>query len=354
MEAHLNVLKLCKSEEKRGRFTWVYARYLFFLASVIGAKPPTDFAHGLALALLSDYEDARFLVSLFPQGPPTTWKEAAAVFLVQGNEPRCLCWAAVSGAAGQRELLRRSALGGYAWGICCYHKFGKEQDCLTRESTWAMGEPNAMLNLGSRMWIGRKADVDERRAVELVREAASLGEMYSFLSLADMAPLYGSVQYYELVHQAAIGPDSHRAVGRMISSAVEELEWLQKGGSGRFVFEIGAVWKVRKGFLRDRFGSASDTAGEVAISLHTKWCGEAKSGILGSLWLSRSLGVLRDIRLLIANLVWQERAAWSERGANPAIVADRDACFLVYHNNTKERVLEEREINEDTESESDN
>ena len=56
-------------------------------------------------------------------------------------------------------------------------------------------------------------------------------------------------------------------------------------------------------------------ASERAIAFYRRTNEEAKRAVLCWLWLVEEKRVVKDIRLLIANLVWEERAAWSERPA---------------------------------------
>ncbi len=82
--AQADVLKLAKTKEQRERIKWFHARRTFFSKQDSFSRDPRWFAEGLALAKLCDHDDARFLVSLFPGGPPANQKEAKAVFLALG------------------------------------------------------------------------------------------------------------------------------------------------------------------------------------------------------------------------------------------------------------------------------
>lgn len=61
------------------------------------------------------------------------------------------------------------------------------------------------------------------------------------------------------------------------------------------------------------------------MRLYTQWLSGAKMGVLCWLWLSKGTGVARDIRLLIADLIWDERAAWSERAIPESDVSCKDS-----------------------------
>ncbi len=51
-------------------------------------------------------------------------------------------------------------------------------------------------------------------------------------------------------------------------------------------------------------------AWDEAVSLYNMWRDEAKRGVMCWMWISRHLNVMKDIRLLIAEVVWIERSSW--------------------------------------------
>ncbi len=143
-KVHADVLKMAKTEEKRQRIKWFHARGVFF-------EQWNGFAEGLELARHCDHEDARLLVSLFPNGAPTRGIDAKIVFLAQEDDARCLCWAGECRANTEEEeidlfrpvghdteLFRRSAEKGYAWGMTCWGECSGDMQWL--EKAVALGE----------------------------------------------------------------------------------------------------------------------------------------------------------------------------------------------------------------------
>ncbi len=53
-------------------------------------------------------------------------------------------------------------------------------------------------------------------------------------------------------------------------------------------------------------------AGERAAMLFKQWR-DNRQAVLCWLWIAKQLQIARDIRVLIADLIWKDRAAWSER-----------------------------------------
>ncbi len=78
-------------------------------------------------------EDAKWLVALFPFGARLTREEAKRVFLVQGEDPRAMCFAALvcwSGAEEEIELIRRAARLGCAAAQARMVVMSEESDCF--------------------------------------------------------------------------------------------------------------------------------------------------------------------------------------------------------------------------------
>ncbi len=93
---------------------------------------------------------------------------------------------------------------------------------------------------------------------------------------------------------------------------VVEKQTNENGGSGRIVCEMGAAFAARDWWRTLGFSSSTLAACERVIQLHKKWCQEAEMAVLCWLWTARHFGVSKDIRLMIADLIWDDRAAWSE------------------------------------------
>jgi hypothetical protein len=47
-----------------------------------------------------------------------------------------------------------------------------------------------------------------------------------------------------------------------------------------------------------------------AVGLHDEWCDNAKQAIESWGLIGRRLGVMRDVRMMIARMVWEERCVW--------------------------------------------
>ncbi len=309
MGVHGDVLKMAATEEKRERIKWYHARRAFFDQRL--------FDHGLALARQSEHEDARLLVSLFPSGPPSTREEAAARFLACQDDARCLCWASHF-CDSEMELLERSAAAGYAWAQALYGRMlsGRSRDAEKRqwiEKAVAQGERDAMATLADWLWKSTNGVAgDEVRKLNLWRDAAELGHKEAQLCYANTCFAKDSLEQFQWLRRSAVQLCERNAKLMLCRAVVPQLHLMEQCGRGRIVFEIGAALSAINdpGLFED--GSEKARAAQRVVSLYLQWNAAAKKAILCWIWMARELGVARDIRLMIADCIWDDRAAWSE------------------------------------------
>ncbi len=306
MDIHSDVLKMAKTKEKQERIKWFYARRVFF--------DDESYSGGLALAMLCDHPDARFLVSLFPHGIPETQAEVAAVFLAHDDDARCLCWAAECGASGGAKLYLRSAEMGCAYGKTRSSKFewqDVERGALLEKAA-AQGDPAALVALARLLQFFPELPECRVRSHLLFREAASLGAADAQWEVGKNLCARDSVEQYVWLRRAAL---QCVTVALRVLKSTAEFHWTKyrEGNSGRIVYEIGMGLASIESWELTAPTSGGVEAGRQCIAMYRKWCEEAKTGVLCWIWLARKEGVAKDIRLLIADLIWEDRAAWSER-----------------------------------------
>lgn len=88
-------------------------------------------------------------------------------------------------------------------------------------------------------------------------------------------------------------------------------------GRGRIVFEVGAACKGHLDmFNGTAFGFLMELEGLVAmqrcVEQHDSFCSDAETAIECWIGVGRRLNVAKDIRLVIARMLWTQRAEWSE------------------------------------------
>ena len=74
------------------------------------------------------------------------------------------------------------------------------------------------------------------------------------------------------------------------------------------LYEIGAAF----GEGTESIEEPEKTAVERAIALYTRCNGEASSSVMCWLWLAGEKHMCKDIRLVIADLIWNDRAELSD------------------------------------------
>ncbi len=308
MRVHADVLRMARTEEKRERIKWFYARRVFF------DRRPIE---GLMLARESNHPDARFLLSLFRDGAPETMTQAERMFLGRRDDARCCCWAAlcVLDPHSRNELLRQSAERGYAWGCelfgLLYDRVSPKLRTMWLEKAAVQGEVQAMYLLSRHLMEAGSEIGDEARGKRLMMDAAGGGAMQAQFDVGHFCAT-GSLEQLQWMHRAA-EQGSGNALSFLLERVIDSLQQYDAGASGRLVFEFGAAFSGKV-----KWHSLSPipeviAAADRAARLYERWLREVEQSILCWIWLARQEKVAKDIRLVIANLVWDERSAWSER-----------------------------------------
>ncbi len=168
--------------------------------------------------------------------------------------------------------------------------------------------PYLRSGFGSSIELACPDVIDTARAKVLLREAALLGEAEHQYTFALCFCPEHSLERYVWLRLATLA--GHRAALWCLKSKIAgRLKMYDEGASGRLVFEIGAT--------SSRVCCCAESAHEAeclrAVQLHAQWCEEARQGVLCWLWLARIKGMAKDMRCIIARLIWDDRAAWSER-----------------------------------------
>ncbi len=307
MKVHADILRMAKTQEQRERIKWFHARSVFF-SDVANA-----FADGLALARHSSHEDARFLVSLFPNHPPANDEEAVAVFLAHERDARCQYWAAKCSAQPRKQLVRRAAEGGCAWAQAWLALLepNKDEKMVWLDKALAQGEPEAMTNLALLLWDGYIVPRNRAESERLWREAAVLGHAAAQFKLAaeccDNDPREQVLWMCRSVTQGLQWGNrvlAEAAVGHVAAMEQGEKE------RGWAVFEIGAALAASSGWWQAETSEGGVAAGEKAMRLHRQWSEEARRAVEWWMRLAKERRVARDVRLLIADLVWEGRRSW--------------------------------------------
>ncbi len=167
------------------------------------------------------------------------------------------------------------------------------------EKAAAQGEPEAMATLAAGYW---DLTVSRNRFLKLLRESAELGLYSSQCEYADEGCSTNTAEQVKWLRREAMQSGTDVEILIIVHSARSQLKLFERGiPNEEVVFEIGDVLAGSKNW-RLVSNEASDTAaGERILFLYEQWKRAALKAVLCWLWLSRGLGVAKDIRVLIAD-----------------------------------------------------
>jgi hypothetical protein len=281
---------------------------------------PKDLSKGLQLARECRHEDARWLTSLFDREAPTDAEAAKAVFLAQSGDRRAVCFAGMVGKV-DRDLVRQAAEAGYPLAQALVAGWEDRGEAVAwAQRAASQGEPLGIVKLATFYWLGTVCEEDRLKARRLFREAAEMqhvSAMYNHAKrgLGEADP----ERYVWLGRAAALG--HHAAAMELTLAAEKQLGLWRTLQSGRVVLAIGEA-------LRERINVVAKTVFELecdeqylecadqVVKLSVGWTSLAQEAIRCWLMIGRrQRGTNRDVRMLVAKLLWRDRGAWSERDA---------------------------------------
>jgi hypothetical protein len=280
-----------------------------------------DIPEGLRMAKECEHEDAKWLVSLFPE---TTWM-TPEVLLKQGNGPRAMyfaeCIAPISGPFGalneRIDRLQQIAELGYApaqaWAAGASFENEEERFALARKAA-VQGDRDGLYELATCFQHGIGCETDEYKALMTLKEAAEMGHPVALCTFGELGFEESNWNRYLWWGRAA-AKGNKNAMYRLSHAAVQQVEVFKKGGSGRIVFEIGAAFEMPD--FKNRFGRLECRdevvpAVDLTIALHGGWCRKAKESIFCWIWVARQKKVVKDIRNIICKMLWADRGSWSD------------------------------------------
>ncbi len=281
---------------------------------------------GLRMARECSHPDAKWLCSLFSPGAsePVLVADVWRVMEAQGeDDPRALHVLAglFSNPHYSRErirLLRRAAELGYApaqaeLSFCC----PQEEELKWAKAAAAQGDRAGLAQLAWCLEKRRGCESDAAKVDALFLEAAELGDVGAMFAAGLYA--FSECQWERYLWW---GRAAARGCSRVLQDfhlgAKRQLKWYEAGGgSGRVIFELGAAYRGHvdvRGLVVFGERISKKKRAEVAqrcVDLHERWCRLARAAIECWLLVAARLGVVKDIRLLLARSLWESRSDWS-------------------------------------------
>ncbi len=246
--------------------------------------------------------------------------------------------------------MTRSAEAGYAWAqsIVSFHADSNAEQLAWLEKSASQGERDAIAMLSEAL----SSSSNESRSSALLREAAFLGHPDAQMQWALRLRVGGSPEAFAWMRRSAIQRPAgvflsfNDALSFLLQCVQRELAWWDRPeeqrklewlidteaqqGVNREEMDEWVRQNVRKKRAECRIalneiGLALDSIcgwknvapdervfvpGSRAVALAREWRKNASQAVLCWIWLSRQLGLIRDIRILIADIIWEERNAW--------------------------------------------
>ena len=263
-----------------------------------------DTARGMRLARSCKHEDAKWLCSLFSEEEGETGVPMGEVLKQQGDDPRAL-YLLHAGLYCMTEAMQRAAAQGYAPAQAALSAYGVDDNTRLAwaHKAAAQGDRDGLLMGG----LLRLEDEKQRGAARaLLQAAAELEHVGAMMFLGESFGEDEWQRYHWLGRAAALGN----------GIAVVVFQKGVVGKSPRIRFEVGAACKG----LLDRgtgrvFGRDADVIQleqmQRSAALYDECCDRARAAIECWIGVARRLGVVKDIRALIARAVWEERWQWA-------------------------------------------
>jgi hypothetical protein len=294
----------------------------------------TKVEEGLQMARGCHHPDAQWLASLFPDGTALTAERLREGMLAQGDDPRALYFACEfedhdpdsddedgEFHYDERDLpmLTRAAEMRYApaqaWLATRFHEAEDEELAFQfAQSAAAQGDRRGVYLLALCYRWGRGCIQDRNRAKELFKEAVVLGYF--------AAPyFYGKMTFRRLHWERflwwGISADGRFKDEPFRDAVLAMLPLFEKGEHGRILHTVAPV--IRKNLNVEESMLFLQTIEwcervkfERVLALHEAMLGRARRGIDCWSMIGRRHRVVKDIRVMIAKMVWKKAWLWGE------------------------------------------
>jgi hypothetical protein len=271
---------------------------------------------GLQKARECLHPDAQWLASLFPPGAEATQERMREVMLEHQDDPRAV-WLAWAFDDDDEGLLRRAAVWGYAPAQTDLAMLIDDDDAERvplLEKAAAQNDRNALFELGC-WW--EQVENGKEKAIELYRKAAELNHREAQFEYGLSAFGGADWERFHWWSRAAVGYGNLS----LCSDVAKLLPSFERGECGRILSIAVPVirknletWKRHEAFLRaiDR-GRFTVVQVERVIELQKAMLGRARAAIDCWSVVGRRCRVVKDMRVVIAKMLWEEVWRWGEK-----------------------------------------
>jgi hypothetical protein len=272
-----------------------------------------DVECGLQLARASLHPDALWLASQFPAGTEVTRQQMAAAMIEQGDDPRALyiAWRLVE--RSEENLLLRSAERGYAPAQAKMSAMTSGDESYEwAERAAASGDGEGLFRLGQSCHYGRGCCVDTDRATSLYRSAAELGLPAAQVAYGWLA--FGDTDWRRFLWhgRAAMWGENGRP---FLNSVLRLFASFARGENGRVLHTVVPVMQsclATPELLGVELHGVERRQLNVLLELHEAMLGRAREAIACWSIVARRRGMAKDMRVMVAQMAWEEAWQWSE------------------------------------------
>jgi hypothetical protein len=274
-----------------------------------------DVEKALRMARECRHPDAVWLASLFPSGAAVTRQRMREVMREQGGDARALhlAWRLNVDRVEAPDLLERAAATGYAPAQADLSSDLRGARAFElAQLAAAQGSRRGMCELARCFRYGMGCAKDDSRATELFLAAAELGDASAQWCYGEMA--FGSsdwerFHWWSLAVARGCGKDS------FLDDTVCLLPAFEGGQLGRILHVTAPVLRANLNVVEQEvFGTKIGK--EVwqrllrVLELHEAMIYRARRAVMCWSMAGRRRGVVKDMRVMIAKMLWEEPWRW--------------------------------------------
>jgi hypothetical protein len=277
------------------------------------------------------HPDAQWLAALFPSDGVMTSERVCAVLGQHLDDSRAgfLLWKL--SRKRDAELLRRVAEAGYApaQAELCFRSYRDQGANFAWAEKSAAGDRHGLYQLAECVGYGIGCSRDMKRALELYRQAA---EMEHPLAMVRYGGLGFGAQDWERFHWWGLAAERGWD-GMFRDSVLPLVTSFEKGECGRILHTVGPVISrnldaAKCAFFRFKLDPDDCRKLERLVALYDAMMGRARGAIHCWSIAGRRLRVVKDMRVVIAKMVWAEAWRWGGKEQNE-IERDEEASKKV-------------------------
>jgi TPR repeat protein len=265
---------------------------------------------GLQMARECRHPDAVWLASLFPAGVTVTMEGMEGVMLQHGDDPRAMHLAVVTGGYDHIARLERAAAAGYApaQAALSYCREGPEQLEWAQRAA-LQGNRAGIMHVAWMLQSGEGCEKDVEAGVELYRQAAELG---SGQAQHAYALSFGQLDWRRFMW---LGRAAEKGVSgpQYVGAVLRLLPCFEDGQQGRILHTVAPGIRAAPDVASGKVFGLSCNSKDLArlLQLHRTMMESARAAIDCWSAAARRLGLVKDMRVMIAKTVWEEPWRWA-------------------------------------------